>query len=137
MPDYSKLTKKELLLLVSAGSTTARVPAARKSKARTATKRTKNLTEAFTIVTDRRAGTEGCEWASDYAELAFCDSDGKAHSGALREDDVLGKELIAEIKSYAKANAIGRSRVRYNRKINAWTGPLAMFPARLRKLAGI
>ncbi len=143
MSDLSKLTKKQLLALIEgAGDVVApagevKVGLKRGSKAPKPRSFTKHPTESFTLVTDRRAGTEGCEWASDYAELAFCDAEGNAHTGALREDDVLGKEMIEEIKSYAKANAIGRSRVRYNRKINAWTGPLAMFPARLRKLAGI
>ena len=145
MTDLGKLSKAQLLALIEASGTTARnapkgARAASKAKAAkrgTPAKRTAHVTDAFTLVTDRRAGTEGCEWAADYAELAFCDAEGNAHTGALREDDALGQELIAEIKTYAKANAIGRSRVRYNRKINAWTGPLAMFPARLRKLSGI
>ena len=141
MTDLSKLTKAQLLAIVAASGTTA--PKAtrkttRKAKcAKSKIARTPHVTDGFTLVTDRRAGTEGCEWASEYAELEFCDAEGKPHTGALREDDALGKEMIAEIKTYAKENAIGRSRMRYNRKINAWTGPLAMFPARLRKLAGI
>ena len=136
--DLSKLTKAQLMALVAASGTTASRPRkGAKSKATKATKRTPHVTDGFTLVTDRRAGTEGCEWASEYAELEFCDAEGKPHTGALREDDSLGQEMIAEIKTYAKNNAIGRSRVRYNRKINAWTGPLAMFPERLRKLAGI
>ena len=142
MSDLSKLTKAQLLALIDNGSTTTAAPIAMSStkrKAKTAKKRsfTKHLTESFTLVTDRRAGNEGFEWASDYAELAFCDAEGNAHTGALREDDTLGKNLIEEIKTFARENAIGRSKVRYNRKINAWAGPLAMFPARLRKLSGI
>ena len=140
MSDLSKLTKAQLVALIDSTHTAPtglKDKAPRKARKSKATKHTPNLTESFTLVADRRAGTEGCEWASDYAELAFCDAEGKAHTGALREDDTLGNELRAEIKDYAKANPIGRSRVRFNRKINAWTGPLAMFPPRLRKLAGI
>lgn len=147
MTDYSKLTKAQLVALAEASSTTARVarkaPKAKAAKRGEPAKRTQNVTESFTLVTDRRAGTpegtnaRGEDWASKYAELAFCDAEGNAHVGALREDDVLGIELREEIKSYAKANPSGRSRMRFNRKIGAWTAPLVMFPPRLIKLAGI
>lgn len=138
MSDLSKYTKAQLLAMVEAGSTTAK-PArkARKAKAAKAPKGkrsyTKHLTESFTLSRDPRSDEFGVE----YGVLAFCDAEGNAHTAALREDDSLGKELIEEIKSYARANAVGRSKIRYNRSINAWTGRMDMFPARLRKLAGI
>ena len=140
MSDLSKLTKAQLLALIAATGASEDVvePAlkpgrkARKGKS-SKPKAYANLTEAFTLTRDPRSDEFGVE----YGVLAFCDAKGEALSGALREDDTLGHELIEEIKSYAKANAVGRSRVRYNRKLNAWTGRMDMFPARLRKLAGI
>ncbi len=147
MVDYSKLTKAQLIALAEGATVTTKSSKAprkaRKAKAPSTAKRTANVTEAFTLVTDRRAGTpegtnaQGEDWAAGYAELAFCDAEGNAHVGALREDDVLGHELRAEIKDFAKANPSGRSRMRFNRKIGAWTAPLSMFSTRLRKLAGI
>ena len=135
MPDLSKLTKAQLLALVQAGTTTTARPAkaAKAKKAKGKRSYTKHLTESFTLSRDPRSD----EFGAEYGILAFCDAEGNGHTAALREDDTLGKELIEEIKSYAKANAVGRSRIRYNRSINAWTGRMDMFPARLRKLAGI
>ena len=143
MIDYTKLTKAQLIAIVNAGPASgaqAERKARKAPKAKVAKpeiKRTQNVTEAFTIVQDRRASLPECEWAQGYSELAFCDAEGNPHTGALREDDALGHELIEEIKSYAKANAVGRSKMRYNRAIGAWVGRTEMFPARLRKLAGI
>lgn len=142
--DLSKLSKAQLVALIDNGAvpgsthnptvpteaTTKRKAPKAKAKARAFTK---HVTEQFTLTRDPRSD----EFGVDYGILSFCDAEGNAHSGALREDDTLGKELIDEIKTYAKANAVGRARIRYNRKINAWTGRMDMFPERLRKLAGI
>ena len=144
MTDLGKLSKAQLLALIEASGTTARnapkgARAASKAKAAKAKaprgKRsfTKHVTESFLLSRDPRSD----EYGVDYGILAFCDAEGGAHTAALREDDVLGHELIEEIKTYAKTNAVGRAKIRYNRKINAWTGRMDMFPARLRKLAGI
>jgi hypothetical protein len=136
MSDLSKLTKAQLVALIAEGHAAPSKPArkARKGKAKSSKpKAYAELTEAFTITRDPRSDEFGVE----YGILAFCDANGNALKGALREDDTLGRELIAEIKDYAKANAVGRSRVRYNRALNAWTGRMDMIPARLRKLAGI
>ncbi len=139
MSDLSKLTKAQLVALITQGSAgdvvaPARVKAkAPKAKARGKRSFTKHLTESFTLERDPRSD----EFGQEYGILAFCDSEGNAHTGALREDDTLGKEMIEEIKTFAKANAVGRAKIRYNRSINSWTGRMDMFPARLRKLAGI
>lgn len=137
MSDLKKLTKAQLVALIERTSTTepkarASKPA-RKAKGRKAKAFTPNKTTGFSIDRDPRSDEFGIE----YGILRFLDDDDKPHTGALREDDTLGKELIEEIKSYAKANAVGRSRVRYNRALNAWTGRMDMLPARLRKLAGL
>ena len=134
MSDLSKLTKAQLLALVEASGTTARTPAkGKRVKAKGKRSFTKHVTDAFTLTRDPRSD----EFGSEYGILAFCDAEGNAHTAALREDDVLGKELIEEIKTFARENAVGRAKIRYNRKINAWTGRMDMFPTRLRKLAGI
>jgi hypothetical protein len=133
MTDLSKLSKAQLVALVEASGTKA-PKAARKAKvAKGKRSYTKHDTESFTLVRDPRSDEFGVE----YGILAFCDAEGNAHSGALRVEDTLGHELIEEIKSYARANAVGRAKIRYNRSINAWTGRMDMFPARLRKLAEI
>jgi hypothetical protein len=139
MQDLSKLTKAQLLALIAQGSADApeiKVNKGRKTAKGKTPKRAltvANVTEAFTLTRDPRSDEFGVE----YGILAFCDANGNALVGKLAEDDTLGRELIAEIKDYAKANAVGRSRIRYNRKLNAWTGRMGMFPARLRDLAGI
>ena len=141
MQDLSKLTKAQLMEALTTAIAAANVetkPARKARKGKTTKAKgkrahTANVTEAFSLTRDPRSDEFGVE----YGVLEFLDGNDKPHTGALREDDTLGQELIAEIKSYAHENAVGRSKIRYNRKLNAWTGRMDMFPARLRKLAGI
>jgi len=160
--DISKLTRAQLvqvieqalmasgsspLAMVDESPTAAKPKRGRKAKAQAApasagkgkAPKCPELTEAFTIEPDRRASDPATPWASEYSELRFCDANGNGHplGHALRDDDVLGKELVEEIKAYAQANRVGNSKIRYNRKIGAWVGRTDMFPARLRKLAGV
>ena len=158
--DISKLTREQLVsiieqVMVQEASETKAIATSptkakrgRKAKAQAApasagkgkaAPKCPELTEAFTIEPDRRASDPATPWASEYSELRFCDANGNGHplGHALRDDDVLGKELVEEIKTYAQANRVGNSKIRYNRKIGAWVGRTDMFPARLRKLAGV
>ena len=142
--DLATLSPEQLVALVNAGLVEApkgatktkgkrKTGKSKATKARKTTPETANVTGGFELTRDPRSDEFGVE----YGFLKFLDGDENAHSGKLREDDTLGHELVEEIKSYAKAHAVGRSRMRYNVSEGRWQGRMDLFPARLRKLAGI
>ena len=83
-------------------------------------------------------------WGVDHALLRFhSDSgtegvDGPSHAIGSRLDpsDATGLEMVEEIKAYAAANRVGKSKVRFDATLGAWKGRADMFPPRLRTIAG-
>jgi hypothetical protein len=77
-------------------------------------------------------------WGVDHALLRFHGENDVCHGIGSKLDtaDATGLELVEEIKSYAKANRVGNSKVRFDPSLGAWKGRADMFPPRLRKIAG-
>ncbi len=77
-------------------------------------------------------------WGVDHALLRFHGEDDKPHAigSRLNPEDEQGLAMVEEIKAYAAANRVGKSKVRFDASLGAWKGRADMFPTRLLKIAG-
>lgn len=75
-------------------------------------------------------------WGVDHIFLRFLGEDDEPHpiGSRLDPEDTQGWELRGEINTYAKANRVGNSRVRFDEVIGAWKGRADMFPPELLKI---
>jgi len=123
--------------------TTTTVKAAKKSS-RTRKTTSKRIPLADRPIAPMTAGIsmtrrpESADWGTDHALLRFHDSANTAHAigTRLNPEDTTGLELVEEIKSYASANRVGKSKIRFDAVLGAWKGRADMFPPRLREIAG-
>lgn len=72
-------------------------------------------------------------WGVDHIFLRFLGEDDEPHpiGSRLDPEDTVGWEIRGDINTYAKANRVGNSKVRFDETIGAWKGRADMFPPEL------